>query len=892
VVVITTKSGKKGKISVTVYNNTTFESVAYLPEYQNEYGQGGSWGDADFSTFDYNSGIFGGLAPYPTEWASLDGGRYMATEYVDESWGPKLDGGDYIPWYAWWPGDAANPNPYYGKTQKYTAQENNIKDFYDTGVTTKTGFSVSGGSETGTGILSYSRTDQTGILPNSELTNDQVSARFRFNLSDALTIGVNATYNRRAWAGNFADTYGTGTSGNFNQWFGRNLDVNRMRELKDLKTLNGHSASWNWWGPDLYGYGEYFPENSSNGDFTKATFWFNPYYMVDLDKKERTRDRLSGSINLGYKINDHLKADVSVSTSSYDYNYSWKIPYELQYNSAFYRYNDAYINSLSTNNQKLNIVEFSPSIAYDTDLNEDFNLNVILGGSTKSSKYTGTFTNMTTGSSNPYAAGATLGLVIPDLFDFSNSKEIIKPSLSESSYRNKDLFARTKINYKKFLIITGDISNVWSSTFDMTGQDNKNSFLFGSIGASFIFTDVFMKDNSILDYGKLRASYGTVGTFPSAQTINPTNFLGSNSYNGNPTMYAATTAAAAGIHPATSASYETGVELRMLDKKIKIDVNYFNEHRTDEILQTETSSTSGVRNILVNAGDIKRTGIELQLGLKVIQKKDFKWNMNLNWSNAKSTVIRLADGQTRQVIGSRSLDHRSSFGVTDLINEPGKEWGQLTGNAIKRDAAGNPILYADGTYDFEADHNYGSVLPDFTGGLVNSVSYKGVTLAGTLSFQKGGKFFSLTEWWGTQTGLLNNTIGNNDLGNPVRDDVGAGGGVHVVGVDTGGAPVDTYVDAHTYYAQFYSQRIAEPFVHEASYIKLADLSLSYKFPSSILGKSLQSASVGIIARNLGMIATSKDNTHNWDPSELTYAWGEDAGLPGTRSIGFNISLTF
>ena len=356
-------------------------------------------------------------------------------------------------------------------------------------------------------------------------------------------------------------------------------------------------------------------------------------------------------------------------------------------------------------------------------------------------------------------------------------------------------------------------------------------------------------------------------------------------------MYTATSAAAAGIHPATSAGYEFGTELKFLDKKIKVDINYFNEHRTDEILSSEATSGSGLNNLIVNGGDIKRTGIELQLGLQVLNKKDFKWQADFNWSNSKSTVLRLADGQTRQAIGSDRIDHRSSFGVTELINEPGKEWGQLVGNAIKRDAAGNPILIG-GLYDFEADHNFGSVLPDFNGGLINKFTYKGITLAGTLSFQKGGQFFSLTEWWGTDTGLLSNTVGNNDLGNPKRDTVANGGGVHVTGVDTAGAPVDMYIEANSYYSQQFNSKIAEGFIHDASYIKLADLSLSYKIPAKVLGKTLQAASVGVIARNLGMIATSKENKHNWDPSELAHAWGEDAGLPGTRSIGFNISLTF
>lgn len=890
VIVITTKRGEKGKVAVELFNNTTFENAAYFMDFQNEYGQGGSWGDANFSVFDYNAGIFGGLAPYPTEWAPLDGGRYMGTEYVDESWGPKFDGQPYIPWYAWWPGTADNPNPYYGKTIPYTAQPNNIKDYYNTGVTTKSGFAISGGGDKATARLSYSRTNQTGILPNSDAGNDNIVAKFEVNITDKLTAGVNATYNTRKWNGNFADTYGTSTSANFNQWFGRNLDVNKMKELKDLKTLNGHSASWNWWGPDLYGYGQYFGENTSNGDFTKPTFWFNPYYESALNQQNRKRDRFSGAFNINYKINDQISVGLDATDNNFNYNYTWKIPYELQYNSAFFRYHDAYINSFSTVEANLNTVIVSPHITYDTNITDDLDLNIYLGAESKNYKYNQVNNFMTTGGSNPYTQG--LGLVIPDLFSFGNSRETIKPDYGRSrAYKSKSVFSRVKIGYKNFLTFTGDITNVWDSRYDIVGANNKNSFIFGSAGLAFVFSEL-MKNEGFLDFGKARISYGKVGTETSAYKVNPSYFLSSTSYNSNPTLYTPSTAPNPNVHPAASASVEGGIDLRMFNNKISLSTTYFSEHRTDEILNSETSSTTGVNAALVNAGDVKREGFEVELGVKAVKTDNFKWNIDFNWSNPKTTVLRLADGQTRQLIGERSIEHRSSFGVTELTNLPGQEWGQLVGNAIKRDASGTPVLDSNGMYNFEQDHNFGSVLPDFVGGVVNSFNYKGFTLTGSIAFQKGGKFFTLSEWWGTQTGLINSTVGNNDLGNPVRDAVSNGGGVHVVGVDNGGAPVDMYVEAHNYFAQYYNQRIAEPFIHDASYIKLSDLSLSYSFPKKVLGNALQGATIGVIARNLGMIAVSKENKQNWDPSELTYAWGEDGGLPGTRSIGFNVKLTF
>ena len=68
--------------------------------------------------------------------------------------------------------------------------------------------------------------------------------------------------------------------------------------------------------------------------------------------------------------------------------------------------------------------------------------------------------------------------------------------------------------------------------------------------------------------------------------------------------------------------------------------------------------------------------------------------------------------------------------------------------------------------------------------------------------------------------------------------------------------------------------------------------MSYTLPKKITGKALNSATFGFIARNLWLIAVADDNKHGWDPSELSQVYGENGQLPGTRSYGFNVKLTF
>src|SRR5690606_18987295 len=130
--------------------------------------------------------------------------------------------------------------------------------------------------------------------------------------------------------------------------------------------------------------------------------------------------------------------------------------------------------------------------------------------------------------------------------------------------------------------------------------------------------------------------------------------------------------------------------------------------------------------------------------------------------------------------------------------------GQLRGAGFATDANGNRILNANGLYVVEQNKFFGSILPDFTGGMLNTFAYKNFNLTAAIDFQKGGKFFSLSENWGLYSGLLEETAGLNDKGVPKRDPVADGGGVHVTGIDENGSPVDMYVEAMSYYGQWYS----------------------------------------------------------------------------------------
>lgn len=872
VIVITTKAGKRGKVNVTINNSITFDNAAYVPDYQNEYGQGYSGSD-EWDTYSPVAGA-------PAYFDPLIGADYIHSAWADESWGPKFDGRDYAPWYSWFPGDAENPNPYYGKTAKWEAKPNNIKNYFETATTVKNSFDLSGGGDNYRARLSYVNLDQSGLLPNSGLKKNTISAKFDVDLSDKFNIGANVIYTSQKVNGDFGDGYSNVTTGSFNAWFARDLDMGIMKELKDLKTPNGHTASWNWWGPFRYSLAD---RGTHNYGYVKPTFWYNPYWHTDQENFDRKTDRVVASLNASYKIADNLTLRLNASRNGFTYDYERYTPYSLENsaNAFEFGYTD-YVNSFDVRKQIYSEITVSPSIDYTTNFNDNLKLDVTAGyiDRNNTNKRTDTFM-ASTGSPRD---GESVGLVIPDYYNFSNSRENITPGLLNNKFRVKSLFSRIGLSYKDYLNFNFDIRNDWDSRYDVSGAENTNSFLFGSAGVNLIFSKL-IGESETLSFGKVWVNYARVGTEADTYQLNPTYPAGPK-YNGIPTQYTAASAIAPDVSPATSGSLEIGTDLRLFNNKLNLNVTYYNEDREDEILNSAVPSASGNNGLIANAGLINRTGVEAVIGYRAINNDNLKWDVTLNLAKNTTTVESLAAGTESYNLGGSSFSHIA------LLNRVGKEWGQLEGGKIKRDDNGNKVVNASGLYVVEAGASYGSVLPEFNGGLFNKLSYKGLTLAATITFQKGGKFYSLTENWMASSGLADETAGLNDKGSPIRDAVADGGGVHVTGVDEAGANVDMYVDAHDYFPQFQNNSIAEPFVHDASYIKLSDISLTYKLPKKWLGNTISNVSVGLIARNLGLLSVSSDNKNSWDPSEMSQTWGENGQLPGTRSYGFNVKLGF
>ena len=865
VILLTSKKGVRGAgLTVELNSTTTIDKVGILPKMQNLYG-GGYEGEDSFATFDFASMGSNALP----EWSVFDGKRYIQWDnnYADESWGPKFDGQDYIPWYAWWP-----DSPYFGQTAKYEAQPDNIRDFYQTGVSTKNTVLINGGGENFSVSVSYSNFDQKGITPYTSYNKNYIMANTEFDASSRLKIRTNLRYSSSETKGDFNDDYGNQTSGSFNSWFSRNTETDKLKELKDLTTPDGYSASWNWWGPDYY--------SALGGGYKKAAFWFNPYTFMDQFDQIQNNDNFSGSLSASYDITKEISVNVTGARNFTQYKRDYFVPFSLANSSAPELYN-SWSNSFGRYKRTETENNYSADIRFKKTIST-FDVSALAGANIRQNTYERIVADMPQGAK-------TGGLIIPDVYSYSNAGIAPPVTTYEEQKQVNSIYGNVSIGFKGMVYIDGSYRRDWDSALPA----NKNGYSYGSIGGNFIFSEV-LPSLEFLSFGKIRGSWAKVGSDVDPLQLDPVFGTSSQPFNGKLLVYSSNTLVDPNLKSPTNTSTEGGFDLKFMNNRVGLSFTYYSELREDDIIGISIPSATGYSSFQTNAGKSIRNGIEISIDGDVLKNPDgLNWNVLFNFTKRSSNIDELPAGQESMIAPiNNGGAATAAFGFVTIVHEKGNNWGQLRGTAIKRDANGTPVILANGKYDVEFNQYLGSVLPDFFGGMVNRFGYKGLTLAIAIDYQKGGKFFSLTEQWGGYSGLTEETASINDNGKNVRDDVAEGGGVHVTGVDNSGSPVDMYVDALTYYNQFYANRLTEPFIHNADYIKLRDINLSYDLKRIVKANFIKGLTIGFVARNLALLSVAKDNVHRWDPSTMSQRYGENGQLPNTRSYGVNLMVRF
>jgi TonB-linked SusC/RagA family outer membrane protein len=766
----------------------------------------------------------------------------------DESWGPKMDGTPVRMYYSFYPQD-----PQFGQLTPFVPQPNNIEDFFEKGHTINNGVSVSGGSEKMTFRLSYNNTYIKGIMPNTSLKRNNLGLNTTFDITSKLTLGANVN-----WGNNDATRPSQGYQGSFTgavQWFQRNLDTKRLR---NYKYPDGTIMNWN------------VNPNTTTGMIVnnKPSDWNNPYFDAYESISNDNRNHLFGDVNLQYQVLPGLRLNGFIRGDMYTQNFTHKEAFggrlDEGYSVAKYEYREFNYEFLAQYTKQFGDISLNVNAGanrYDYDLTAN-------GGSTVG------------GLSSPgyYNLGASAAR--PNVFSFIEERGI------------RSVYGMASVGYKDIYFIDASVRNDVSSTL----EEGNNSYWYPSVSASMVFSELL--NFKPLSFGKLRFSYAKAGfnvaPYQTRLAFNPgTTYTAANGTPINTLSYP-DRLNNMNLKASFANSYEGGVDLEFLQGRLGLDFTYYDQQNKNQAIDLSVSGASGVTSAVVNAGLIENKGIEISLTAKPVQSSFFKWTTTVNYARNRSMIKELAPG-----LDAYQLDNNTYSSVPMyLIAYVNKPYGSLVGQAYLRDPkSGKIMLDASNLPMFEANHDFGSVLPKFTGGFINNFKIWKVELDAMIDFQSGGQFFSWSKMLAVKSGQAAETAVVNDKGFNVREPLANGGGVKVNGISsTTGQEVTAYVDARSYFRNTIGTRIYEEWLFDASYVKLREVSLGFRFTKNMLaGTPFNSAKISLIARNPLMIWQNAPK--GLEPSELSsgangISWLEKGEFQTVRSYGVNLNFSF
>ncbi len=743
---------------------------------------------------------------------------------VDESWGPPLDVGlEFVQWTS----DGQYPEPWESKPD-------NLKDFLETGVTNSTNVSLTGGDDKGNFRLSLGNLAQTGMMYNTDLTRRNLGMNAGYNMSDKLRAEFNVNYMNQHSDNRPVTGYNGQNPIQQFIWSGRNVDYAALKDYENLPISRaGNSAGLapiNW----------------------NTRFQNNPYWSADNVINNQQKDRVYGNVRFTYQLTDFLSL---MGRTGMDY---WTEDRERIRAKGVDNAPNGYYQRQSFTRKEVN----SDFLLMFNKTYGDIAVTANFGGTVRVDD----FYSLT---------GTAPELELPGVYNLSNVKSGVLPTTSNFLSKKKvnSLYGSAQLGFRGYLFLDLTARNDWSSTL----PDGENSYFYPSANLSAVVTDIFDIQSNILSFLKVRGGWAQVGSDTGPYNLVQTNVYGA-SFGSVLAPTVSTTLKNPELRPEITTSIEAGIDARFWGGRLNLDFTYYSTSTIDQIIPITISGASGYTSRFTNIGEMTNTGIELQLNGTIIDS-DIKWDMYVNFAKNTNEVVSLAPGITQLPLGGQ-------WNVQVLAKE-GQPYGTLFGPGYEKDPNGNTIN-TNGIPNIDSEfREIGNVMPDFTGGIGTSVSWKGFKLDALVDGKFGGDIYSMTYTWGRYAGVLEETM------------LGREGGLVGPGVVDNGdgtfSPNTVVVPAKVYNQSAYSNSIAESSIFDATYVKLRHVTLGYTFNNSLFGNfPMRDLQVSIVGRNLALLYSTVPHI---DPETAFSSSNGDLGqefgqLPSARSVGFNVSFKF
>jgi iron complex outermembrane receptor protein len=775
---------------------------------------------------------------------------------------------------------------YEGIHQPY---KDNLEEMYRTGHYTNTNVALSGGTDRSTFRFSFSNLQNKGISLNNEMERNSLSLNASQDISKYVSADAGFTY---------VNTEGknpTYQGGDGSPVYDFSYSVPRDYDTKYWKQ--------NYWSKAGDGY---------NGDdpFEYSKFLFNYLENNEVETDETYRGYLKVNLNLTDWLKVVLNGDMNRLYRKYE-----KKTFATEtdkYRGAEYKLNER---------KKLQY-KLGAMISAKKSLG-DFNIN----GSVGVERFDEQQSRHNSQTNN--------GLRVPGVYELNNS---VDPATTEAysginKKRINSVYGLVNLDWKGqvYLDITG--RNDWSSTLRYVNGSGNVSYFYPSVNASWILTESLRGSiPRVISFVKIRGSYAVVGKDCDPYLItNPGTYIYNNSfkdgYFGSGTYpyfkFANENLGENNLKPEKQHAVEFGLDYRMFDNRLGLDVAYYRTNTKNQILALATSAETGVNYRIINAGNIRNQGIEIMLNGVPVRTKNLLWDVTLTFTKNKNKIIELYPGVTKYRLGG-SLD------VYAWATEGGAYGDIYSPYAYKRDENGNKLLNSTGGWIRSGkDEKIGSMQPDFLGGISSNLQWKGISLGFIIDSRFGGHIMSGSYNYGMSGGRLQSSLNGRTQeygglerkladGRVVHDGMipdgvfEAGSKVTYTDADNKNVTADvggmTYrqayekgyvkpLSAYTYYANMFDwgNGIREAAIKKLSWVALREISVYWDIPKNWLNKIyIKGGNIGFIVRNAGYLYNSlPDGIHPEGlKSNLSYEFIEAGGSVYSRSYGVKLNLNF
>ncbi len=759
---------------------------------------------------------------------------------------------------------------------------NNVANFVQTGITSTNEISISNNSELMNYRIGVSNMSNRGIVPNSDLFRNNVTAATSIRVRDNITVSSNININR-SWSNNRpASNRGT----NPLQWA---YNVPQNTDIRDLK---------DYWEEGQEGIQQRTPYNG---------LYNNPYFLANEVNNSFNRDRVFGNLKAEWKITKEFSIMGRYSLDQFSEKRESKISpsYTGESNNGAYGIQD--ISSYERN------VDVLATYSKVTDL---FSVSVSAGGNALYKKGTSI--------SNSSLSGA--GLIVPNVYTISNIKS---GSLSYGSWWSQkaiySLYGLVNLGFRDmiFLDLTG--RNDWSSTLPKENW----SYFYPSASLS-ILVDQIINLGEAVDLFKVRGGWAKVGNDTDPYQLY-------NTYGNAGQWGDATRLAKSGqiltpnLKPEEAVSKEAGIDLSFFKNRIRFEGTYYVVDNRNQIIRNiPVASSTGSDAVNINAGLIRSKGWEFMIGGTIVKSTSWSWDLNANFTRNRTKVEEIAPG-----IEVIKFWEDAKGGAWSYL---GDEIGAIydaevrTVTEVSSPYYGYPII-SEAEMEWDAiefrdtRNKIGNYNPRFTMGFQSSLSWKSLALNMTLDWRNGGQFVSQTQRYMAEDGSsqlwLDNLINpGGRTGKELRDWLVANedkyikNGFHVVGGPTeeyggfeenysgvyvsdgvfvpGVIAVDDGEGGVTYienlgedgtiispYVVSYPWGFTKPSTFDADFVKLREISLSYNFPRELISRIgvVQDIAVSLYSRNIILWTKAKVGI---DPERAFQAESSTGGTRGTQ----------